>query len=105
MRKSSRAISLALVGSGLVLSGCLGRTPEPEGNCALDTGRDQRSSGSCTGHSGGGGHSYGGGHGYWGGWRSYGGGGGARGAPGGGGRVAVSPRGGFGAAGHAAGGS
>ncbi len=95
MRKSSQAISLALIGSSLILSGCISRTPQPGGDGPPDSGR----SGPSSGH--GGGYYYGGGHYY--------GGGGVVPAgpvgPAGGKSPAVSPRGGFGGAGHAAGGS
>jgi hypothetical protein len=86
MRKSTRAISLVLIGSGLILAGCQGCAPPDSGQ---------------GGHSGQGGRSGQGGSssGYHGGYyRSYGGWSGAA-AP------AASPRGGFGAAGHAGGGS
>jgi hypothetical protein len=78
MRKSTHAISLALIGSGLILAGCPGCGPP------ADTGRG----GPSSGHSGAYYRSYG----------SYG--GGTRAAA-----PAASARGGFGAAGHAAGGS
>jgi uncharacterized membrane protein len=98
MRKSTRAISLTLVGSALILAGC-SRTPPPD-DTARDTSRST-APGGAGGYSGG---HYHGGHYY----------GGRVGGPVviGGGRPGARPaqggavvRGGFGAAGHAAGGS
>jgi len=98
MRKSTRAISLALVGSGLILAGCVGRTPDSDREHPPETGRGAGSSGRRSGYYGGG-------------WRRYGGAaaprspaGGHEGTSGGKG-VGASPSGGFGASGHAAGGS
>jgi hypothetical protein len=91
MRKSSRAISLALIGSALSLAGCTGRGPETEGGTAPDT--RQAGSGSHGVYH----------HGGWWYWGRPGSSGSPSPSPGG--QGAGVSRGGFGGAGHAAGGS
>jgi hypothetical protein len=93
MRRSTCAISLVLIGSGLILSGCMGCISQPQGTSPRDT---RPSSGAPRGYSGGShGVYYGGGN------RMPVGGGVGSGT----GESAAVGRGGFGGAGHAAGGS